>query len=371
MENFYQLIFRKGLDNDFKVAYNRTEQNRTEQNRTEQNRTEQNRTERLDYIDLFRGVGIILMIMGHIGFSEKFNLWKSAFHMPMFFYISGYFYRQNVSMITIIKKRAKSLLIPYVVFGMFHLAFYCFLHKIIDFHLLIKLIFNSDPPFPIAGALWFLTVLFFTDVFYILIDKFMKNTIFMHTLIAGFTIFGMMFGSVIPFRLPFSIDTAMVGMGFYHLARNTKQCDIFKNKLKIYDLSFPIVSILTVANIIFIFWNGEVGMRGAEYSNYLLTYLNAVTATVVGWNICKKLSVMKKDFFFQSIENFMVFIGKNSIVYVCLNQITILIVNHILNRPGSNDKILDFLKLLIVLLILHFLTFIMTKSKLKIFIGKF
>ena len=42
MENFYQLIFRKGLDNDFKVAYNRTEQNRTEQNRTEQNRTEQN-----------------------------------------------------------------------------------------------------------------------------------------------------------------------------------------------------------------------------------------------------------------------------------------------------------------------------------------
>ena len=44
----------------------RTEQNRTEQNRTEQNRTEQSRTERLSWHDVLKGIGIILVVIGHV-----------------------------------------------------------------------------------------------------------------------------------------------------------------------------------------------------------------------------------------------------------------------------------------------------------------
>ena len=48
---------------------------------------------RIEYIDIFRSFGIILMIMGHIGYGDTFDFFIHAFHMPMFFFISGYFYQ--------------------------------------------------------------------------------------------------------------------------------------------------------------------------------------------------------------------------------------------------------------------------------------
>lgn len=36
-----------------------------------------------------------MMVMGHVGFGNKFDLWIHAFHMPMWFIISGYFFNIN------------------------------------------------------------------------------------------------------------------------------------------------------------------------------------------------------------------------------------------------------------------------------------
>ena len=43
-------------------------------------------TERIDYLDIARCIGIILMIMEHVGFSKRFDHFIHAFNMPMFFY---------------------------------------------------------------------------------------------------------------------------------------------------------------------------------------------------------------------------------------------------------------------------------------------
>ena len=43
--------------------------------------------------DILKGLGILLMIMGHVGFGELFSKYIHAFHMPLFFLISGYFYK--------------------------------------------------------------------------------------------------------------------------------------------------------------------------------------------------------------------------------------------------------------------------------------
>ena len=43
-------------------------------------------TERIDYLDIARCIGIILMFMGHVGFSKRFDHFIHAFNMPMFFY---------------------------------------------------------------------------------------------------------------------------------------------------------------------------------------------------------------------------------------------------------------------------------------------
>ena len=55
----------------------------------------ENLSVRIDYLDIFKSFGIILMIMGHIGFGRKFDFFIHAFHMPMFFWISGFLFKSR------------------------------------------------------------------------------------------------------------------------------------------------------------------------------------------------------------------------------------------------------------------------------------
>ena len=50
---------------------------------------------RVEFIDIFRAWGILLMVMGHIGFGSCFDHYIHAFHMPMFYFVSGYFFQDK------------------------------------------------------------------------------------------------------------------------------------------------------------------------------------------------------------------------------------------------------------------------------------
>lgn len=77
---------------------------------------------RIKYIDFFKGIGIILMLAGHMAFGglqgvgDLAEKYIHAFHMPMFFVIWGYFYHKKTNYISFIKGKSKTLLIPYIVF---------------------------------------------------------------------------------------------------------------------------------------------------------------------------------------------------------------------------------------------------------------
>ena len=68
-------------------------------------------------VDVLRAVGIILMVMGHVGLGKQFSHIIHAFHMPMWFIISGYFVDINYDAKQYIQKRFKSLVIPYLCWG--------------------------------------------------------------------------------------------------------------------------------------------------------------------------------------------------------------------------------------------------------------
>ena len=82
---------------------------------------------RVDYLDIARCIGIILMVMGHIGFKKKFTYFIHGFHMPMFFIISGYLFtlkhQEDLPFKEYLIKKFKSLIIPYISFGIFHLCY--------------------------------------------------------------------------------------------------------------------------------------------------------------------------------------------------------------------------------------------------------
>ena len=231
-------------------------------------------TNRIEYIDYYRAIGILLMVMGHIGFGEKFDKFIHAFHMPMFFFVSGFLYKRSDKKISyILIKKVKSLIVPYFIFGIFHCTLYGFIYGFSVEHYYHLLMFNSDG-IPIAGALWFLTDLFFTDILFLVCERY--NYLVLIPLIS---VLGCLLTTFWDIRLPWSLNVSLVGLGFYYLG------DLIKKEKcnRVYKLLFHSawiipISLLTVA---LIFVNGYVNMRTGRYSIIPLFWINAILASCV------------------------------------------------------------------------------------------
>lgn len=84
-------------------------------------------------ITIAKALGIILMVIGHSGCPQYLFKIIYLFHMPLFFFCSGVFYKElstNADVEAYLKKRVKGLYIPFVKWSIFFL----FLH---NFFLLI------------------------------------------------------------------------------------------------------------------------------------------------------------------------------------------------------------------------------------------
>jgi fucose 4-O-acetylase-like acetyltransferase len=68
--------------------------------------------ERERWIDIAKGLGIILVVEAHID-PSRFAVFVFLFHMPLFFMLSGYLMRR-ASLMSTVKSKAWALMVPYV-----------------------------------------------------------------------------------------------------------------------------------------------------------------------------------------------------------------------------------------------------------------
>ena len=62
------------------------------------------------WIDALKGIGIILVVIGHVSLGNNLVKWIYSFHMPLFFALSGYMLahtQRNYSNYEFILKRTK------------------------------------------------------------------------------------------------------------------------------------------------------------------------------------------------------------------------------------------------------------------------
>lgn len=71
---------------------------------------------RIEWIDIAKALGVVFVVLGHTGLPEVFRRWIYIFHMPLFFYISGMFFKP-VTLDVAIKKKGKAYLLPYFFFS--------------------------------------------------------------------------------------------------------------------------------------------------------------------------------------------------------------------------------------------------------------
>lgn len=140
-------------------------------------------SKRDEYFDILRGIGIICVVLGHVlnqnyGNSETEIVRKFiyVFHLPLFFFISGYFIKKEEYVSFLIKK-IKTLYIPCITISLFSIIlvplwvrFGILKSPSINmlFHKVIKIFFfKADGYF--VGACWFFSLLFISVLLFELI----------------------------------------------------------------------------------------------------------------------------------------------------------------------------------------------------------
>lgn len=162
---------------------------------------------RILYLDMAKGVGIVLMIAGHlIGALQSIDYkpyfppsyqFISSFHMPLFFVISGILLRitreEERDMRQVICRKAKTLLVPYVSFSVIYFVmniFTCiFFPDILTFPELGRF-FIYSVTFRGVSVLWFLPALFLGEVIFLYWRRRMADgRLDLAVLAVGFVIF--------------------------------------------------------------------------------------------------------------------------------------------------------------------------------------
>lgn len=327
---------------------------------------------RIDYIDLLRAFGIFVMIMGHVAFGGVFDKWIHIFHMPMFFIISGYFYRRQPFTV-MLKKRAKTLLLPYFVFGIIHLIIQFIRIGSIDTHAFYLLFWENtaENGIPIAGALWFLTAMFFSEVLFWCVQSIKISEIVRTIIAVAIAIAGMACAVYLPFRLPWAFDVGMVGVGLYQTGRLIKQ-----RWPKVLELNagFAILGVIIFSALGML--NGYVNLRQGHYGIWPLFWINTVGLTLAFWNFSRGVcSWLEEKNILPKVMTWIKGMGRDSIVFLCLNQLAILFAGDLVNLVISGGGIVILLlKKLMILLITMVELYIAQKvvmgTRLKILIGK-
>ena len=50
---------------------------------------------RLSWVDVLKGIGIILVVVGHVYLNRTVRDWLYSFHMPLFFLAAGWVYKEK------------------------------------------------------------------------------------------------------------------------------------------------------------------------------------------------------------------------------------------------------------------------------------
>ena len=72
----------------------------------------------IGYVGVYKYFGISLVIFGHIKMPNEVLQWIYAFHMPLFFVLSGYTYRVQKIDKDFLMKKIKTIYVPFLLFAL-------------------------------------------------------------------------------------------------------------------------------------------------------------------------------------------------------------------------------------------------------------
>lgn len=250
---------------------------------------------RLDYVDIAKGLGILLVIMGHVEY--RYVPSCGSVHIPLFFILAGYLCdlerKNDISYGTCVGRRVKRLLIPYLIYNF--LLWLKYILKIVVSHeftvglaaksvagfLYSAALFYKDVPssenfegFVFGnGPLWFLTAMaaasavFYFVIYFVLRHRFDIKKILLSMVVLCVASWALC--EYLPIYLPWSFEMALLGTIFMLIGlclRHYKVADRIKKQFWL-----PIVCLVAFKLLHEV--NGTANLALQDYGKYMPLYI--------------------------------------------------------------------------------------------------
>jgi len=274
---------------------------------------------RLNWVDMAKGFAMILVMFGHAPFSSRIRAEIYTFHVPLFFFMSGYLFShvKYNNFAALLKKRLITIGIPYLCFSFIEYIYFFVdnnkhnvspLKSFIGTFIPIR--FNSGTAH--NGTLWFIACLFITELIFFLIVRYTKNNnkkiitcLVVSSIIGGF------YSTYIKIPLPYSIDVSLIAVVFYGIGYLIKGMENKVSKLvnMRYLIIFLIINVL-LGHLNIRYLNASVDMSYSRYGNYFLFYMAALCGIMASLIFCRLLPKSRA----------LIYVGKNSIIFMAIHQ---------------------------------------------------
>lgn len=247
------------------------------------------------FIDNAKAIGIVLVVLGHSrGLPDYLLRLIFSFHVPLFFFLSGFLVKTRKLEATVCsntKKVLRTLGIPYVLF--FSLAFiYWFATRNVG----VKASLYSDETWyaPLAGLftglesdlyvdppLWFFPCFILTAIAYQAARKFLTLAVStgLFVVVAFFMTAAWKYS---PYRLPLGLDSMWIALSFYAIGQHMREKNFF-NKMR----PGYLLLILVIASALLLYavgLTGPVDLANMDFgvlpASYLPIALLGIIATL-------------------------------------------------------------------------------------------
>lgn len=288
--------------------------------------------DRIQWLDLAKGIVILLVIVGH-------TVWGGvraaifSFHMPLFFILSGVTFKYSVNgdvFLENIKKNFKHLIIPaLLIFGIKTMIE--LINNIGNFHnwnnmknfftkRILMLLFSSGVDVKVLnfdieaiGMVWFLIVLFGSKMLFDYINLYHSSKSILCYFILS--VAGIVIGKLQ--WLPLSFDISLAIQPFLFIGYNYKSFHVESKPCSKF-IFFSLVWFVLLCVIYFV-TGSYLELAGRRYPLYPLCYIVAVLGTLVVVEFC------------VAVANWhmlrpIIFLGKNSLYMLCVHAMDYLYI---------------------------------------------
>lgn len=304
---------------------------------------------RIEWIDIAKGISIILVVYGHAGLASipYLGTFFSSFRMPFFFVCSGilFKYSKYPTLKCLIKRRYNSLIKPFIIFSLIVLGLHIIQPNYLDY--VMKTLVNGWGGY----ALWFIPILFGTEVLYYMICKVADSSkinvlilIFISAII-GYISYYLKFAN--NYNLCF-IFTAVL---FYGIG------NIIGPKLIYYFDKSSFVNLIICCFVLFVltcsyYFNSPTPEFGANKLSGPITYIAGISGALMMCSIAAIFSRLVNTPV-NLMKKAVIYIGINSYIVLAFHQIILLVLGHYTSMNGSVARSIMWGILIVLIIIIN------------------